>query len=280
MTAPPAVRSRLREATALGSRVGGAPAGVFFAPNPALRAKSSAGGAPGSTSSSHGGWEHEHRARVAFPPPLPSPRDLHAAARRHPGTGAPRCAPTLRSPPHGRRCLLARNLLVDGAAGTWDRRQHATISSPRWSGAEAPDWIEESIGCQLNEKSDGYNFGLVLVELLLRREPIFTIESGIKQNLSNYFLKELISRPIKEILAFTIREQAAEEEIGCVASLAVMCLKLREDRPTMKQLEMQLHTLQAKRSMSCTGPPENDQEMQLLPKPRMLHLGARVLSIC
>ncbi|TVU06150.1 hypothetical protein EJB05_49346, partial [Eragrostis curvula] len=67
-------------------------------------------------------------ARVAFPSPLPSPSDLHAAARRRPGTGAPLCVSPLPSPSHGRRCLLAHDLLVDGAAGTWDRRQHATIS--------------------------------------------------------------------------------------------------------------------------------------------------------
>ncbi|GJM97945.1 hypothetical protein PR202_ga14910 [Eleusine coracana subsp. coracana] len=118
---------------------------------------------------------------------------------------------------------------------------------------------------QLNEKSDVYSFGVVLVELLTRREPIFTSDSGLKMNLSSYFLSELKSRPIEEIVAPEIREEATQEDISSVASLAEMCLKLRgEERPTMKQVEMALHTLRAKRPKSCIVAPESDQETQPL----------------
>uniref|UniRef100_A0A0D9ZIS4 Protein kinase domain-containing protein n=1 Tax=Oryza glumipatula TaxID=40148 RepID=A0A0D9ZIS4_9ORYZ len=79
---------------------------------------------------------------------------------------------------------------------------------------------------QLNEKSDVYSFGVVLVELRLRREPIFTTVTGSRQNLSNYFLWELKARPIKEIVAAQVHEEATEEEIKCVGSLAAMCLRL------------------------------------------------------
>lgn len=118
---------------------------------------------------------------------------------------------------------------------------------------------------ELNEKSDVYSFGVVLVELLLRKKPIFTNESGSKQNLSNYFLWELKGRPIKEIAAAQVSEEATEEEIKSVASLAEMCLRLRgEERPTMKEVEMTLQFLRTKRSNSCHVVPENDEEMQLL----------------
>uniref|UniRef100_A0A0D9ZIR6 Protein kinase domain-containing protein n=1 Tax=Oryza glumipatula TaxID=40148 RepID=A0A0D9ZIR6_9ORYZ len=118
---------------------------------------------------------------------------------------------------------------------------------------------------QLNEKSDVYSFGVVLVELLLRREPIFTTVSGSKQNLSNYFLWELKARPIKEIVAAQVSEEATEEEIKCVGSLAEMCLRLQgEDRPTMKQVEMTLQFLRTKRLMAYHVVPENDEEMQSL----------------
>uniref|UniRef100_A0A453MQC1 Protein kinase domain-containing protein n=1 Tax=Aegilops tauschii subsp. strangulata TaxID=200361 RepID=A0A453MQC1_AEGTS len=80
---------------------------------------------------------------------------------------------------------------------------------------------------QLNEKSDVYSFGVVLIELLLRREPIFTSESGSKQNLSNYFLSGLKARPVTEIVAAQVLDEATEEEISSVASLAEMCLRLR-----------------------------------------------------
>ncbi|TKW03618.1 hypothetical protein SEVIR_7G058109v4 [Setaria viridis] len=118
---------------------------------------------------------------------------------------------------------------------------------------------------QLNQKSDVYSFGVVLVELLVRKEPIFTTQSGSKQNLSSYFLCELKSRPIKEIVTAQIREEATEEEINSVAHLAEMCLRLQgEERPTMKQVEMTLHTLHAKRSKLSRVAQGDDQEIQQL----------------
>ncbi|CAL5028311.1 unnamed protein product [Urochloa decumbens] len=119
---------------------------------------------------------------------------------------------------------------------------------------------------QLNDKSDVYSFGVVLVELLLRREPIFTNETGSKQNLSNYFLWELKARPIKEIVATQVCEEATEEEINSVASLAEMCLRLDSgDRPTMKQVEMNLQFLRTKRSNSCRVVHENSESEEIQP---------------
>ncbi|CAL5017876.1 unnamed protein product [Urochloa decumbens] len=119
---------------------------------------------------------------------------------------------------------------------------------------------------QLNDKSDVYSFGVVLVELLLRREPIFTNETGSKQNLSNYFLWELKARPIKEIVATQVCEEATEEEINSVASLAEMCLRLDSgDRPTMKQVEMNLQFLRTKRSNSCRVVHDNSESEEIQP---------------
>ncbi|CAM0948181.1 unnamed protein product [Alopecurus aequalis] len=119
---------------------------------------------------------------------------------------------------------------------------------------------------QLNEKSDVYSFGVVLIELLLRKEPILTSESGSKQNLSNYFLWGLKARPVTEIVAAQILDEATEEEISRVASLAEMCLRLRgEDRPTMKQVEMALRVLQTDRLRKCyVGPGNGHEEAPLL----------------
>ncbi|CAL5033095.1 unnamed protein product [Urochloa decumbens] len=118
---------------------------------------------------------------------------------------------------------------------------------------------------QLNEKSDVYSFGVVLVELLLRRQPIFTNETGSKQNLSNYFLWELKAKPIKQIVATQVCEEATDEEIKSVASLAEMCLRLHSaDRPTMKQVEMNLQFLRTKRSNSGYVVQDNAEEIQPL----------------
>ncbi|KAL6843907.1 hypothetical protein ACP4OV_026478 [Aristida adscensionis] len=111
---------------------------------------------------------------------------------------------------------------------------------------------------ELNEKSDVYSFGVVLLELLLRKEAVFTNESGLNQNLASYFRLEFKARPIIEIVAAQVLEEATEEEIVNVASLAEMCLRLQgEERPTMKEVEM-LQTIRTKRLMSCRLAFEND----------------------
>ncbi|EEE60825.1 hypothetical protein OsJ_14437 [Oryza sativa Japonica Group] len=115
----------------------------------------------------------------------------------------------------------------------------------------------------LNEKSDVYSFGVVLLELLLRRQPIFECESGTKKNLSIYFLYEIKGRPITEIVAPEVLEEATEDEINTVASIAQACLRLRgEERPTMKQVEMSLQSVRNKGFSSAGTSPESNHGMQ------------------
>lgn len=122
---------------------------------------------------------------------------------------------------------------------------------------------------QLNEKSDVYSFGVVLVELLLRLKPVFTSESGTIQNLSNYFLQELKEGRITSIVDSQVLEEATEEEINGVSSLAELCLRLHgEERPTMKQVEMELQNLLTKRVNSCQADPSNEEKMQQIPLTR------------
>jgi len=64
---------------------------------------------------------------------------------------------------------------------------------------------------------------VVLLELLLRKEPVFTTESGMKQNLCNYFLSERRTRSDTEIVAAEVLEEATQEEIDKLSSLAEMC---------------------------------------------------------
>jgi serine/threonine protein kinase len=116
---------------------------------------------------------------------------------------------------------------------------------------------------QLNEKSDVYSFGVVLLELLMRKQPVFTSESGTKESLCNYFLSEIKSRQAKDTVAAQILEEATEEEINKVASLAEMCLRLKgEERPTMKQVVTTLQLLRGNRENSSQVALSLQQGMQ------------------
>ncbi|XP_004978142.1 putative wall-associated receptor kinase-like 16 [Setaria italica] len=104
---------------------------------------------------------------------------------------------------------------------------------------------------QLNEKSDVYSFGVILLELLVRKKPIFENENGEKQNLSNYFLWAIGERPLEEIVDDQILGEASEEAIEGTARLAQECLSLtRGERPTMKEVEMRLQMLRTSHAVA------------------------------
>ena len=116
---------------------------------------------------------------------------------------------------------------------------------------------------QLNGKSDVYSFGVVLVELLLRMKLVFTSESGTVKSLSNYFLQEFNEGRIRGIVNSQVLEEATEEEVNSVASLAERCLRLHgEEIPTMKQVETELQTLRTNYVNSHQADTRNDEQIQ------------------
>ncbi|CAO2208287.1 unnamed protein product [Urochloa humidicola] len=95
---------------------------------------------------------------------------------------------------------------------------------------------------KLTEKSDVYSF-VVLLELLTRKKP-YLYRSPEDGSLIAQFTSLLAQGNLSHVLDPQVME-AGGKEVNEVASLATICVKLKaEDRPTMRQVEMTLESIQ------------------------------------
>ncbi|XP_062193659.1 wall-associated receptor kinase 3-like [Phragmites australis] len=109
---------------------------------------------------------------------------------------------------------------------------------------------------RLSEKSDVYSFGVILVEMLTRKKP-FSYLSSEGDGLVAHFVSLLVEGNVAKILDPQVKEEGGKE-VQEVAELAASCIKLSgEDRPTMRQVEHKLQSLQAS-NMSWAGKLEKD----------------------
>ncbi|RLM58854.1 putative wall-associated receptor kinase-like 16 [Panicum miliaceum] len=99
------------------------------------------------------------------------------------------------------------------------------------------------------QKSDVYSFGVLLVELLTRKKPV-SYRSRQGSGLVNHFVALLSQGSLDEILDRQVVREGDGEAVD-IALLVQMCVKFSsEDRPTMRQVEMILESIQAAKEFS------------------------------
>ncbi|KAK6120247.1 hypothetical protein DH2020_045938 [Rehmannia glutinosa] len=117
-----------------------------------------------------------------------------------------------------------------------------------------PEYFQSS---QLTEKSDVYSFGVVLAELLTGKKHIDMERSQEQMNLSAYFVMSMKENRLFQILEPRFVKEGSLEQLEAIGELIKRCLELnRKDRPTMKEVAMELEGL---RKFNILHPWANDQ---------------------
>ncbi|PON50287.1 Wall-associated receptor kinase [Parasponia andersonii] len=107
-----------------------------------------------------------------------------------------------------------------------------------------PEYLQSS---QLTEKSDVYSFGVVLGELLTGKKAfIFDKSKGVSHVLSMFLLSLKEDDQLHKFIDDEILNDGNMEVIKEVANLTKRCLRIKgEERPTMKEVAMELEGLRA-----------------------------------
>lgn len=128
-----------------------------------------------------------------------------------------------------------------------------------------PEYLQTS---QLTEKSDVYSFGVVLVELLTGKQVLSFNRSEEQRSLAMYFLSSLKEDRLFEVLEGYIVKDENAQQIKEVAALANRCLRIRgEERPTMKDVAMELQRIRKMQHKQWTDIDFNSEMEYLLRKP-------------
>ncbi|THG21028.1 hypothetical protein TEA_015126 [Camellia sinensis var. sinensis] len=118
---------------------------------------------------------------------------------------------------------------------------------------------------QLTERSDVYSFGVVLVELLTGKKAISFDRPEADRNLAMYFISAMKEDRLFEIVDEQVINDAKADQLEEVAILTKRCLRVKGDeRPTMKEVAMELEGLRMMEKNSWLNGKKNLEETQYL----------------
>ncbi|KAG5221961.1 wall-associated receptor kinase [Salix suchowensis] len=124
---------------------------------------------------------------------------------------------------------------------------------------------EYMLTSQLTEKSDVYSFGVVLVELLTGKRPLSFDGPEEERSLAMLFLSALKDDRLFHILEDCILKEGNVEQVDKVARLVKTCLRVKgEERPTMKEVAMELERLRMVGKHPWTNVESNYEETEYL----------------
>ncbi|KAM7518804.1 hypothetical protein LguiB_017766 [Lonicera macranthoides] len=125
-----------------------------------------------------------------------------------------------------------------------------------------PEYFHSS---QLTKKSDVYSFGVVLAELLTGKEALSFDRSDKDRNLATYFVSSMKDGSLVEILDDKLVKEANIEQLKEVAMLVKQCLRVKgEERPTMKEVAMELEGIRVTNKHSWAATDFNTEESEKL----------------